>query len=89
MLGTTEAMISGNVNQGGTLKYSGPGNDRAPILNEIGGVDPTVVVISVYSSNDTNMDGHVKYSGPGNDRAPILTNLGGIDPTQVLIEQLP
>jgi hypothetical protein len=82
-------MVCGNTICDGQLKYSGPNNDRAPILAKIGGVDVTSVVNGVYTVEDVNMDGDVKYSGPNNDRAPILNNIGGTDATMIRHEQLP
>jgi hypothetical protein len=89
VIGTTNTLITGNVIVDGKLQYSGPGNDRAPILSAIGGLDPTVVVSGVYSNTDVNLDGQVKYSGPNNDRAPILNSIGGSDPTVIRFEQVP
>ncbi len=79
---------AGDVNGNGTIKYSGPGNDRALILTRIGGTDITATV-SGYYAEDVNMNGTVKYSGPGNDRAIILTNIGGTDITATKSTQVP
>jgi PKD repeat protein/glucose/arabinose dehydrogenase len=82
------ALWMGNVVNDGMLKYTGPNNDREPILQAIGGTLPTNF-ISAYSTADTNMDGVVKYMGPWNDRDPILVNIGGLVPVAVRLEQLP
>ncbi|MEO8068711.1 MAG: hypothetical protein ABI599_13535 [Flavobacteriales bacterium] len=74
---------SGDVTFNHQIKYVGAGNDRDPILQTIGGLNPLNVVSGVYSSSDVNMDGKVKYTGVDNDRDPILVNIGGINPTLV------
>lgn len=79
---------SGNVNNDRFLRYTGGGNDRDPILINVGGSVPTNTV-SGYHSSDTNLDGIVRYSGSNNDRDVILFNIGGSEPTQVRMEQLP
>jgi hypothetical protein len=83
------AMWSGNTRSDDLVKYTGPANDRDPILITIGGIIPTNVVSSYYGSEDVNMDGLVKYTGFNNDRDLILQNIGGIIPTAVLNQQLP
>ncbi len=70
------------------LQYTGGGNDRDPILAEIGGSVPSNTV-SGYLLADVNMDGMVKYIGAGNDRDPILANIGGSVPTNTVNEQVP
>jgi len=71
-------MIAGDVNSDGSLKYSGPGNDRGLILqlivNESGSTSITTT-INGYYDEDINMNGVVKYSGPGNDPSMIIQNL--------------
>ncbi len=84
----TYLLWSGDVNSDGTLKYTGAGNDRDPILSTVGGVVPTGT-ISGYHRSDVNMDGTVRYTGASNDRDPILQNIGGVVPTQVRVEQVP
>lgn len=79
---------NGNVVRDGRLAYTGPQNDRDPILSTVGGVVPTGTV-SGYRVEDVNMDGVVKYTGQGNDRDPILQAIGGIVATSVRTEQLP
>jgi hypothetical protein len=78
----------GNIVRDNSLKYTGSGNDRDPILARIGGAIPTAV-LNGYYVEDTNLDGTVKYTGSGNDRDPILVNIGGTVPTAVRTEQLP
>ena len=74
------AMIAGEVVQNGNLKYSGPNNDRGPIIakivtvtgsNNINGVTP-----AGYWQEDAGVNSIVKYLGTENDRAVILSNLG-------------
>ena len=78
--GDVFGMIAGDVTQNGLLKYSGPENDRGPIIariievtgsNNINGVTP-----SGYWQEDVTMNGVISYLGTGNDRAPIISNLG-------------
>lgn len=88
MTGTHRMLWSGDVNADGSVKFTGPGNDRDILLLEIGGSVPTAIATG-YSATDVNMDGVIKYTGTGNDRDPILLNVGSNPPTRVLIEQLP
>ncbi|MBK9147314.1 MAG: hypothetical protein IPM12_05760 [Flavobacteriales bacterium] len=87
--GTVWCMWTGDANSDGTVKYTGPNNDRDPILVAIGGSTPTNVVSGVYSTLDVNMDGQIKYIGANNDRDPILTTVGGSTPNAVRVQQLP
>lgn len=87
-IGAVQALWAGNVNANAELKYTGEGNDRDPILTNVGGSVPTNTV-TAYSGADVNMDGTIKYTGQDNDRDPILTNVGGSVPTNTLPEQLP
>jgi len=79
---------SGNCLPDATLRYTGDGNDRDPILVAIGGIIPTNTTAG-YLITDVNMDGRVRYVGATNDRDPILTNIGGIIPTNTRTQQLP
>jgi hypothetical protein len=67
-------MWTGNSRPDDRLKYTGPANDRDPILIRIGGVTPTAVV-NGYFVEDNTMDGQVKYTNANNDRDPILVNI--------------
>ncbi len=87
-VGTIQALFAGNVVPDNVLKYTGTGNDRDPILTEVGGSIPTNTVDGYYVG-DTNLDGTVKYTGSGNDRDIILVNIGGTDPTATRPEQVP
>ena len=89
-----KAMLwSGNTNADFRLRYSGSGNDRDPIIQQIYQEHPlpvpTSVVLNVYSNNDVNLDGEVKYANEANDRDPILQNIGGTVSTATRMEQLP
>ena len=86
--GASAFLWAGNVLPDDAIKYSGPANDRDPILSAIGGSVPTASVTG-YLAEDVNLDGAVKYVGPGNDRDPILVNIGGSIPTATISEQLP
>ncbi len=79
---------SGDVNGDGKLRYTGADNDREPMLQIIGGGNPTAAQAG-YHSQDINMDGVVKYTGAGNDRDALLQSIGGSVPTAVRLEQLP
>lgn len=70
------------------VKYSGPANDRDPILYAIGGIIPTNT-ISGYRAEDVNMDGVVKYAGLNNDRDIVLMTIGGLTPTAIRLQQVP
>jgi len=81
-------MIAGDVTHNGQLKYSGPGNDRGPIIAKIiaegGGTNLNSTIEDGYWFEDVNMDNSAIYLGPGNDRAVILTNLGDLSSTSFL-----
>ncbi len=72
-----------------TVKYTGTGNDRDPILIAVGSTTPNNVLTNQYSRLDTNMDGAVKYTGTGNDRDIILTTVGSTTPNNTRAQQLP
>ena len=84
-----QAMWAGNTNPDGSLQYIGAGNDRDPILINVGSTTPNNVVGNTYSLRDVNMDGSVRYVGAANDRDPILINVGSTTPNNVRTEQLP
>lgn len=72
------AMIAGDVNDDGQLKYSGPNNDRGLILQRIvnvSGSSSITTTITGYYSEDVNLNSIVKYSGPQNDPSLIIQNL--------------
>jgi uncharacterized protein (TIGR02145 family) len=73
-----EAMIAGDLNHDGILKYSGSGNDRGPVLQRIQqatGSTSLTTTLNGYYPEDIRMDGTVKYSGQGNDPSMIIQNL--------------
>lgn len=70
------------------ITYTGPTNDRDPILVRVGGSIPTSTVTGYYEE-DVNMDGMVKYTGTNNDRDRVLSSIGGGVPTAVRMEQIP
>jgi PKD repeat protein/glucose/arabinose dehydrogenase len=82
------ALWAGDVHFNGQVKYTGAGNDRDPILAQIGGMVPTAT-FNGYVQADVDLDGVVRYTGAGNDRDVILQNIGGTVPTQVVWGQLP
>lgn len=74
-------MITGDVNRDALLKYSGPSNDRAAILQYIvnnTGLTSITATFNGYAAEDANMDGVIKYSGPNNDPSTIIQNIIGI-----------
>ena len=84
----TYAMWCGDVTGNGQVKYTGTGNDRDPVLVEVGGTVPTNTTTG-YKMADVTMDGTVKYTGTGNDRDPILVVVGGTVPTNTRDAQMP
>jgi hypothetical protein len=87
-VGGTQVLWSGNVTPGNTVKYTGSGNDRDPIIAFVGGSTPNNSVAG-YRAEDVNLDGLVRYTGSANDRDPILVNVGSTLPTNTRVEQLP
>jgi hypothetical protein len=87
-VGSQRALWSGNVLVDDRMRYTGPSNDRDPILSAIGGTVPTSTATG-YRVEDVNLDGVVRYTGSANDRDPILSNIGGLIPTNTRVEQLP
>jgi hypothetical protein len=79
---------AGDTSSDGVILYTGPGNDRDPILAAIGGTSPTSTIAG-YHLTDLNLDGVVRYTGDSNDRDFILTNIGGVVPTLGRVEQVP
>ncbi len=73
------AMIAGDVTQNGSLKYSGPNNDRGPIIQRIvtetGSSNINGKTAAGYWQEDVNLSKDVKYTGSENDRAIIISNL--------------
>lgn len=72
-----------------TVRYTGSGNDRDPILSAVGSSTPSNQVLNTYSRLDVNMDGIIRYTGSGNDRDPILIAVGSTTPSAVVTAQLP
>jgi hypothetical protein len=87
-VGAVRMLWSGDVNGDQLLKYTGPQNDRDPMLVTVGGTTPNNTVPG-YRRTDVNMDGTVKYTGPANDRDALLQNVGGTTPNNVRAAQLP
>ncbi|MBL7984017.1 MAG: proprotein convertase P-domain-containing protein, partial [Flavobacteriales bacterium] len=87
-VGAFQSLWSGNTVRDGQLGYTGPGNDRDPILLRVGSTSPNNTTTG-YFVEDVNMDATVKYIGADNDRDPILVNVGNTTPNNVRIEQLP
>lgn len=82
------ALWVGDVSRDGTVKYTGTGNDRDPILTAVGSTAPTNTV-NGYLLTDVTLDGVTKYTGTGNDRDPILLTVGSTTPNSTRTQQLP
>ena len=87
VVGTTRCLWAGDAMRDGDLKYTGPQNDRDPMLTRVGGAIPTAV-FNGYVPEDVNMDGVVKYTGTANDRDLVLSNIGST-PTGTRPDLLP
>jgi hypothetical protein len=87
-IGGVRALWAGDVTGDGTIKYTGPSNDRDPILVKVGSTTPNNTVAG-YWREDVNLTGQVKYAGPANDRDPILVNVGSTTPNNTRVRQLP
>lgn len=88
--GSAALLWPGDVNADGVIKYTGLNNDRDVVLNAIGGVIPTNVVLNVYDLRDASMNGAITYTGgSSNDRDKILQSIGGVVPTAMRVQQLP
>ena len=87
-IGAYMALWTGDVTFNGTIKYTGAGNDRDPILVRVGSTVPNNTVAG-YWREDVNLNGVVKYTGSANDRDPILVNVGSTVPTNTRQQQLP
>ena len=83
-----QLLWAGDATFNGTVKYTGAGNDRDPILVTVGSTTPNNTV-TLYSTRDVNLNGSVRYTGSGNDRDPILVNVGSTTPNNVRVQQLP
>jgi len=72
-------MIAGDITNDGILQYSGPGNDRGPIIsrivNESGSSNLNGWITNGYWHEDLNLNNFVLYIGSANDRGYIVENL--------------
>jgi hypothetical protein len=87
-IGAVSALWMGDTNFNGSLSYTGAGNDRDPILINVGSTTPNNTV-NGYFAADLNLNGTTGYTGLGNDRDPILINVGSTTPNNVRLQQLP
>ena len=82
------AMIAGDVNKDGKIKYSGSGNDRSPILTKLialtGLNQLTGFYSNIYLNEDVNLNAQVRYSGTKNDPAIIVQNLAKLNHTTAI-----
>ena len=85
---TRRALWCGDTNGDGSVKYTGAGNDRDPILVKVGSTTPNSTV-NGYFREDVNMENVTKYTGTGNDRDPVLLVVGSTTPNVVRTQQLP
>ncbi len=81
-------LAAGDVGFDGSIKYTGSGNDRDPLLTRVGSTTPNATAAG-YWREDVNMDGVVKYTGSANDRDIILTNVGSTTPNNTRVATLP
>ncbi len=84
-----QVLWAGDVTFNHQIKYTGPSNDRDPILVTVGSTTPNNILSNTYSTRDVNMNGNVQYTGSGNDRDPILVNVGSTTPNNLRVEQVP
>jgi len=87
--GSKKVLWPGDATGNGTIRYTGTGNDRDPIILAIGGSTPNNTLSNVYDRRDTNLDGVIKYTGAANDRDIILINVGSTTPNNTRTQQLP
>ncbi len=87
-VGAYRVLWAGDVSHDGSIRYTGAGNDRDPVLVTVGGNTPNNS-LSGYQTSDVNLDGTVKYTGADNDRDPILINVGSTTPNNTRAAQLP
>ncbi len=87
-IGPVQTLWAGDVTFNGVLRYTGPVNDRDPILVAVGSTTPNNTV-GGYLRTDVNLDGLAKYTGSANDRDPILQNIGSTTPNNVRVQQVP
>ncbi len=87
IIGTRAVLWAGDTGHDGSIRYTGAGNDRDPVLQKVGST-PNGSVIG-YFTEDVNMDGIVRYTGAANDRDPILVNVGSTTPNNVRAQQIP
>jgi parallel beta-helix repeat protein len=77
--GGVYGLIAGDVTKNGMLKYSGPNNDRGPIIARIvaetGSNNTNGFTPAGYWQEDVTMNSIVLYLGSGNDRGVIQANL--------------
>jgi hypothetical protein len=83
-----KGLWAGNVNNDNIVKYTGPSNDRYPILQRVGTSTPTATV-SGYFLEDVDMNGIVKFSGGTNDLAFILKNVTSSKITNTIKDKTP
>jgi hypothetical protein len=88
-LGGTMVLWPGDAQANGNVAYTGPGNDRDPILVLVGGTSPNNTVNGTYNTRDSNLNGSVSYVGLDNDRDPVLLTVGNTTPNNVRQAQLP
>lgn len=88
-VGSVQVLWAGDSGFDGRISYTGPNNDRDPLLTTVGSTTPNNVVTNTYSTKDLNMDGTVRYTGTDNDRDLILLNVGSTTPNEARIQQVP
>ena len=87
-LTTVNLLWGGNANSNTTSNYQGPGNDRAAILLDLGGIELATPAAGYFRS-DLNMNRLVRYQAPGNDRGFLLANVLGSSELTTRAQSLP
>lgn len=87
-LGTVNLLRSGNINGDDRVRFSGPGNDQAPLLQAVSG-NPQTVLVEQYSDADVNMNRQVSMTGPNNDRDALFVRALSSNIFRIFHAQIP
>ena len=89
VINTKTVLWAGNANINKVTNYSGLGNDKLYLLNNILGGNGFTSLTGVYSPGDINFNRNVNFSGLGNDNLYILNNVLGGSGFATRSQQLP
>jgi len=85
------AMIAGDINNDGRIRYSGASNDRGPVLTKLVNLTGQNLITgsfnNIYLNEDANMNTVLRYSGSKNDPAIILQNTTRLNNTTAITSQ--